>query len=109
MLTKLFQQRRRIVPPSWVIASPSLWRAAYALIIASEGATALGFAGGAALAFKKRRHSIFKMDSPAASFEEPVQLSEPCEIHRSRATGLPLPAVGVARPRRLEHAVRELI
>jgi hypothetical protein len=26
------------------IASPSLWRAAYALIIAGEGATALGFA-----------------------------------------------------------------
>ena len=31
------------------IASPSFWRTAYALIIASEGATALGFAGGAAL------------------------------------------------------------
>ena len=31
------------------IASPSLWRTAYALIIASEGATALGFADGAAL------------------------------------------------------------
>ena len=29
------------------IASPSLWRAAYALIIAGEGATALGFAAGA--------------------------------------------------------------
>ena len=31
------------------ITSPSSWQAAYALIIAGEGATALGFAGGAAL------------------------------------------------------------
>jgi predicted small integral membrane protein len=31
------------------ITSPSSWEAAYALIIAGEGATALGFAGGAAL------------------------------------------------------------
>jgi len=31
------------------ISSPSLWEAAYALIIAGEGATALGFAGAAAL------------------------------------------------------------
>jgi predicted small integral membrane protein len=31
------------------IASPSFWRTAYALIIASGGATALGFADGAAL------------------------------------------------------------
>lgn len=37
------------------IASPSLWRTAYALIIASEGATALGFAGGAALLLRHLR------------------------------------------------------
>jgi len=33
------------------ITSPSWWRAAYVLIIAGEGATALGFAGAAALFF----------------------------------------------------------
>ena len=37
------------------IASPSLSRTAYALIIASEGATALGFAGGAALLLRLLR------------------------------------------------------
>jgi len=43
------------------ITSPSSWEAAYALIIAGEGATALGFAGGAALLLRHLR-------SPAASF-----------------------------------------
>src|SRR5215470_8337570 len=42
------------------ISSPSLWEAAYALIIAGEGATALGFAGAAALLLRHLR-------SPAAS------------------------------------------
>jgi predicted small integral membrane protein len=37
------------------IASPSLWRAAYALIIAGEGVTALGFAGAAALLLRRVR------------------------------------------------------
>ena len=43
------------------ITSPSSWQAAYALIIAGEGATALGFAGAAALLLRHLR-------SPAASF-----------------------------------------
>ena len=43
------------------ITSPSSWEEAYALIIAGEGATALGFAGGAALLLRHLR-------SPAASF-----------------------------------------
>jgi predicted small integral membrane protein len=43
------------------ITSPSSWEAAYALIIAGEGATALGFAGGPALLLRHLR-------SPAASF-----------------------------------------
>ena len=43
------------------VNSPSWWQAAYALIIAGEGATALGFAGAAALLL---RH----LSSPAASF-----------------------------------------
>ena len=43
------------------IASPSLWRAAYGLIIAGEGATALGFAGAAALLLRC-------LLSPAPSF-----------------------------------------
>src|SRR5262249_57811929 len=43
------------------ISSPALWEAAYALIIAGEGATALGFAGAAALLLRHLR-------SPAASF-----------------------------------------
>jgi predicted small integral membrane protein len=43
------------------ISSRSLWEAAYALIIAGEGATALGFAGAAALLLRHLR-------SPAASF-----------------------------------------
>ena len=37
------------------IASPSLWRAAYALIIAGEGATALGFAAGATFLLRHLR------------------------------------------------------
>jgi len=37
------------------ISSPSLWEAAYALIIAGEGATALGFAGAAALLLRRLR------------------------------------------------------
>ncbi len=37
------------------ITSPSLWRAAYGLIIAGEGATALGFAGAAALLLRRVR------------------------------------------------------
>jgi hypothetical protein len=37
------------------ITSPSWWRAAYALIIAGEGATALGFAGAAALLLRHLR------------------------------------------------------
>ena len=43
------------------ISSPSLWEAAYALIIAGEGATALGFAGAAPLLLRHLR-------SPAISF-----------------------------------------
>jgi predicted small integral membrane protein len=43
------------------ISSPSLWRAAYALIIAGEGATALSFAGATALLLRHLR-------SQAASF-----------------------------------------
>ena len=43
------------------ISSPALWEAAYALIIAGEGATALGFAGAAALLLRHLR-------SPAVSF-----------------------------------------
>src|SRR5215472_4978158 len=37
------------------ISSPSLWEAAYALIIAGEGATALGFAGAEALLLRHLR------------------------------------------------------
>jgi predicted small integral membrane protein len=37
------------------ITSPPLWRAAYALIIAGEGATALGFAGATALLLRHLR------------------------------------------------------
>ena len=40
------------------ISSPSLWEAAYALIIAGEGATALGFAGGAALLLRHLRSPV---------------------------------------------------
>jgi predicted small integral membrane protein len=43
------------------ITSPSAWRAAYGLIIAGEGATALGFAGAAALLLRHLR-------SPATRF-----------------------------------------
>ncbi len=43
------------------ITSPSWWRAAYGLIIAGEGATALGFAGATALLLRHLR-------SQAASF-----------------------------------------
>jgi predicted small integral membrane protein len=43
------------------ISSPALWEAAYALIIAGEGATALGFTGAAALLLRHLR-------SPATSF-----------------------------------------
>ena len=50
------------------ITSPSSWEAAYALIIAGEGATALGFAGGAALLLRHLR-------SPAASFNRAKRLT----------------------------------
>ena len=43
------------------ISSPSLWGGGLCLIIAGEGATALGFAGAAALLLRHLR-------SPAASF-----------------------------------------
>jgi hypothetical protein len=43
------------------ISSPAIWEVAYALIIAGEGATALGFAGAAALLLHHLR-------SPATRF-----------------------------------------
>src|SRR5215472_11409407 len=56
------------------ISSPALWEAAYALIIAGEGATALGFAGAAALLLRHLR-------SPTTSF--------------NRAKGLAVVAAGL--------------
>ena len=56
------------------ISSPSLWVVAYAVIIAGEGATALGFVGAAALLLRRFR-------SPAASF--------------NRAKGLAVVAAGL--------------
>jgi predicted small integral membrane protein len=44
------------------VTSPSWWKVAYALIIAGEGATALGFAGAVALLLHHLR-------SPGASFD----------------------------------------
>jgi len=71
------QPRRRAKPPppqARSISSPSLWEAAYALIIAGEGATALGFAGAAALLLRHLR-------SPTTSF--------------NRAKGLAVVAAGL--------------
>src|SRR5215470_2231195 len=50
------------------ISSPSLWEAAYALIIAGEGATALGFAGAAVLLLRHLR-------SPATRFNRAKALA----------------------------------